>query len=103
MTLRDQFERAWPEASSSDPIETALIFGEDVQSVADHLANTWNARPMIWIVPVYVGFGELEQVAIGNAVSVQYDYPGLKDGRNLRVIGRQGGLKPGVITLTLWG
>lgn len=98
---KDEFTRRWPNVASREPLSTALRDATTAQLIANEGPDTWIQRPMFYEIPVQVNKGELADVATGETVKAELDYPGLEN-TWLLVLGRSGTATPGVVNLTLW-
>jgi hypothetical protein len=97
----DAFDRRWPMVASREPLSTALRDATTAQLVANEGMDNWIDRPTFYEIPTQVDIGEFADVAVGETVKVELDYPGLEDTWAL-VLGRSGTATPGKVTLTLW-
>jgi len=95
------YKRRWAGVEAREPYSSALIDATAAQTLANQ-AGLWANKPRFYEVPCEVLIGELADVAVGNVVYVDLDYPGL-GGVWMLVMGREGDARPGTVNLTLWG
>jgi hypothetical protein len=100
-STREGFNRRWPSVASREPFATALRDADTATEVANLGPSLWAQKPKWFEIPTVVRKGELADVAVGETVKAELDYPGLEN-TWLLVLGRSGTATPGVVTLTCW-
>ena len=91
------------EVQGAPPQTTALIRAADAQTLADHNVGLFLNGPRWYRLPVVVPVGQLVDFTIFTVRTFRADLPGLRTGKKLMILGREGTASPGVVTLTCWG
>ena len=102
-TPEEIFQSQFSEASGAAPWPSALQSADRIQRLADHNVLQFLGRPRWYELPVYVGYGELDQFQLGTVRTFRADLPGLRDGKKLMIMGRDSGTRPGFIRLLCRG
>ena len=97
------FGQIFTQASGALPSPSALQSATLVQHLADHNVLQFLGRPRWYELDVYVGYGELQDFQLGTVRTFRADLPGLRDGKKLMIMGREGGTRPGFIRLLCRG
>ena len=102
-TAEEIFQSQFAEASGAAPWPSALQSAARIQRLADHNVLQFLGRPRWYELPVYIGYGELDQFQLGTVRTFRADLPGLRDGKKLMIMGRDSGTRPGFIRLLCRG